>query len=80
MSLSWDDKVHHPSHYTMGPVEVIDIIEQIIEGYPSVMGWSIGQAIKYLARAPHKGDLSGDLQKGLWYLNRAISKLDDKPT
>jgi len=67
------DYIDHPPHYTSGSVEVIDIIEQTVKNYDPVLGWSVGQAIKYLCRAPLKGDLQGDLAKASWYLSRAIS-------
>lgn len=67
-----DDSVDHPLHYTRGKIETIDIIEDIIAPYEPVVGWSIGQVIKYCARAPLKENLIEDLQKARWYLDRAI--------
>lgn len=66
------DSVNHPKHYTAGKIETIELIEIIIASYPPVMGWSIGQVIKYCARAPLKADLTEDLKKARWYLDRAI--------
>lgn len=66
------DNVDHPPHYTNGKIETIDCIEVIIAPYDPVMGWSIGQVIKYCARAPLKADLKEDLKKARWYLDRAI--------
>jgi hypothetical protein len=64
-----DDPVNHPSHYTFGQIEVIEVIED----------WNLdyhrGNAVKYIARAPHKGNELEDLQKAQWYLNRAIDNL-----
>jgi hypothetical protein len=61
-----DDPVNHPSHYTFGQIEVIEVIED----------WNLdyhrGNAVKYIARAPHKGNELEDLQKARWYLDRAI--------
>ena len=61
------DVVNHPPHYTMGKHESIDVIE----------GWAtpyhIGNAIKYIARAKHKGAERLDLQKACWYLDRYIA-------
>ena len=69
-----DDEVNHPAHYTSGPIEVIDIIEQIVSTYDDPkIGWNVGQIIKYLARAPLKGRLEVDLEKANWYMNRALS-------
>ena len=72
------DNVNHPSHYTAGPVEIIDIIEQIVNTYSAADGWSVGQAIKYLARAPLKGNYEEDLQKAQWYLNRVVKRVENK--
>jgi hypothetical protein len=65
------DMVERPAHYTAGEVEVIDFIEQIVRLYPPEIGYHIGNAIKYLARAPLKGRLDEDLEKAGRYLSRA---------
>lgn len=69
------DMVNHPPHYTQGKVEVIEIIEQLIKDYPSEQSYSIGAAIKYIARAPYKGTKSQDLKKANWYLRRVIEQV-----
>lgn len=66
------DMVNHPSHYTMGKIETIDKIEDIVNGYDSIEAYSVGQIVRYLERAPHKGNKKLDLQKAAWYLNRLI--------
>ena len=67
-----NDPVNHPSHYTFGKIEVIEVIED----------WNLdyhrGNAVKYIARALHKGNELEDLQKAQWYLNRAIEKLKEE--
>ena len=68
------DAVNRPAHYTQGGVEVIDIIEQITKDYPPDIAYHIGNCIKYLARAPHKGNLQQDLGKAEWYMKRAVNK------
>ena len=62
------DSVNHPKHYTDHPsgVECITIVEH--------MGFSVGNAIKYIWRTDHKGGAE-DLRKAIWYLNRAIYNL-----
>ena len=71
------DQVNSPSHYTQGRVEAIEIIEGVVAGAPEpVVGYLIGQTLKYLLRAWHKGNASQDLQKASWYLNRAILRLN----
>jgi hypothetical protein len=66
--------VNRPTHYRFGEIEVIDFIEQIVAHYPPEIGYHIGNAIKYLARAPHKGKLSEDLLKAEFYIKRAANK------
>lgn len=62
------DPVDHPDHYNQGPIEVIDLIE----GFG--LGFHLGNAIKYILRAEHKGNTIQDLQKAAWYLNREIER------
>ncbi len=63
-----DDKVNHPSHYTFGKFEVIDVIEDW------GLDFRLANVIKYIARAPHKGKELQDLKKAQWYLNRYLEK------
>lgn len=60
--------VNHPSHYTQG-IEPIEIIESYN------LNFCIGNAIKYILRAPFKGTPELDIDKAIWYLNRYKSKL-----
>lgn len=70
------DQVNSPAHYTQGRVEAIDVIEDVVAGAPDpVTGYLVGQALKYLLRAWHKGNTAQDLRKAAWYLNRAIEKV-----
>lgn len=64
------DLVNHPPHYKQGPIEVIEIIE----GF--ALPYHIGNVVKYLLRAPHKGNALQDYQKARWYLERFIEKLE----
>ena len=64
------DNVNHPSHYKMGGIETIDFIEA------KSLGYHLGNVIKYITRADHKGNRLEDLKKAQWYLNRAISKIE----
>jgi hypothetical protein len=73
------EAVNRPAHYTQGGVEVIDIIEQITKDYPPAIAYHIGNCIKYLARAPHKGAMQQDLMKSEWYLRRAINQIAKRP-
>lgn len=62
------DNVSHPSHYNVGKIEVIDAIEDW------GLNFSLGNAVKYIARADHKGKPIEDLQKARWYIEREIER------
>lgn len=66
------DKVNHPSHYTFGKYEVIDVIEDWNLGY------HLGNVVKYIARSGHKRRGLEDLKKAAWYLNRYIKSKEKK--
>lgn len=72
-----EDNVNHPSHYKQYSQEVIDTIEEVTSQYPGAVGYLVGNAIKYIFRAPFKGNNVEDLKKAVWYLNRAIEKLEE---
>lgn len=61
--------VNHPAHYNTGRIEVIDAIEDWR------LGFCLGNAVKYIARAAHKGHELEDLKKAAWYLQREIARL-----
>lgn len=63
------DMVNHPPHYKAGGIETIDFIEA------KELGYHLGNVIKYVSRADHKGNKLEDLKKAQWYLARAIEKL-----
>jgi transposase-like protein len=65
------DPVHHPDHYTAGGIETIDFIEA------KKLGYNLGNVIKYVSRADHKGKREQDLNKALWYLLREIDKCSE---
>ena len=68
--------VHSPSHYTQGRIEAIEVIEDVVAGAPEpVVGYLVGQALKYLLRAWYKENPRQDLQKACWYLDRAIIRM-----
>lgn len=70
---SVNDIINKPNHYTYGDIETIDFVEQVTSAYPTNIAFSIGNAIKYIARAPFKNGVE-DLKKAVWYLDRAIKK------
>lgn len=64
------DMVDHPAHYNIGTIEVITVIEDW------KLGFNLGNAVKYIARAGHKSaDPKEDLSKALWYLRREIGEV-----
>ena len=67
-----NDAVNHPSHYTDGKIEVIDFIED------KGLGFCLGNAVKYIARAGKKDATKEieDLQKAVWYIERRIVELE----
>lgn len=74
--LDKDEMVHSPAHYNAGKYEVIDMLEVMAEGYedPKV-AYLVATAGKYLFRAPFKNNMKQDLEKAVWYLNRALTHL-----
>lgn len=72
-----NDTVNHPSHYNYGDIEVIDFIEQVTKHYNPNVAYHIGNAIKYLARSPHKNGKE-DVDKARWYMERAFENWDVK--
>lgn len=65
-------EIYKPEHYTKDNIEVIEFIEQVVQHYPSEQAYLIGNVIKYLARANHKGSKELDLKKAHNYLYRVI--------
>jgi hypothetical protein len=63
------DNVNHPAHYKAGGIETIDFIEA------KGLNYHLGNVVKYISRADHKGDRKENLLKAQWYLNREIAKL-----
>lgn len=61
--------INHPSHYNRGKIEVIDFIED--QG----LSFHLGNVVKYIARAGHKGNKLEDLKKARWYLDRYIDEV-----
>ena len=68
-----NDPVNRPAHYTDGKIEVIDFIED------KNLGFCLGNAIKYIARAGKKDPTKEieDLNKAKWYIERRIKELEE---
>ncbi len=62
------DPVNHPKHYggADNPYEAIKVIEAWD------LGFCLGNAVKYIARAGKKSSRIEDLKKARWYLTREI--------
>ena len=71
-----NDPVNHPSHYTTGGIECIDALESTMSSYTNtVQGALAWQIVKYVWRAPLKGNMAQDLDKAKFYLDRLIAKV-----
>lgn len=57
------EAVNHPPHYLHYNYEVIELTENL--------DFCIGNACKYILRAPYKGNKQQDLEKAIWYMERA---------
>lgn len=66
------EQVNHPAHYggADNPYEAIKVIEAW------ELGFNLGNAVKYIARAGKKGPGLTDLKKARWYLDRAIANME----
>lgn len=66
-----NDPVNRPSHYTDGKIEVIEFIED------KNLGFCLGNAVKYIARAGKKDPTAEaiDIRKAIWYLKRYLKEL-----
>lgn len=67
--------IDHPSHYNAAKT----ILPDGTAKYEAIkvirvwrLGFSLGNAVKYILRAPHKGTELEDLEKALWYLDDAM--------
>jgi hypothetical protein len=65
------NKVNHPSHY--GGDTIYEAIK-VIDAWG--LGFCLGNTIKYIVRAPHKGSRLEDLHKARWYLDHEIERLE----
>lgn len=73
LTVPANDPVNHPSHYTSGKYEVIDIIEDQL-GAEGIRGFCLGNAVKYICRAGKKDPAKTrqDLEKAIWYINHYL--------
>ena len=68
------DPVNHPAHYNLGGIEVLSAIEAW------ELPYHLGNVVKYIARAGKKNPdtFLQDLQKAQFYLNRFITRREEK--
>lgn len=66
------EEVNHPDHYGGGdnPYEVIKVLDSWD------VGFNLGNVVKYVARARHKGRQLQDLKKAQFYLQHEIARLE----
>lgn len=62
------EMVDHPQHYNVGKYEAIDVIEDWN------LNFNLGNAVKYISRADHKGNKYQDIEKAIWYLQRELQR------
>lgn len=67
------ETVNHSPHYggADNPYEAIKVIEAWR------LGFCLGNTVKYIARAEHKGAPVEDLKKARWYLDREIARREN---
>lgn len=72
------EQVNHPGHYG-GEHNVYEAIK-VIDAWG--LGFSLGNAVKYISRAGKKNPEKEieDLKKAIWYIQHHIETLEDKCT
>lgn len=68
ITMEEPDMVNEPPHYKTGGIETIDFIEA------KGLNYNLGNVVKYLTRADHKGNRVQDLEKAMWYLKRELER------
>lgn len=68
-SKTESSSVDHPAHYNKHPsgIEAIQVCEH--------MSFNLGNAMKYIWRADHKGNAKQDLEKAIWYIKKEIERV-----
>jgi len=64
------DIINNPQHYTHSKFQTWDVIEAWR------LNFNLGNVVKYISRADHKGKRLEDLKKARAYLDREIMKLE----
>lgn len=72
------DTVNQPKHYTAGGIEVIEYIRAKLTR-EQLKGYYIGNLLKYLSRADHKGGIE-DYRKAMVYLRWLVELEESQET
>ena len=64
--------VNEPPHYKTGGIDTLDYI------MAKKLEYCVGNVVKYVSRAKHKGNELQDLKKAEYYLKRSIKELKEK--
>ena len=72
-----EDVVNHPSHYTFGKYECIEVLQDILTA-EQFEGFCLGNTVKYIWRAGKKDPTKKleDLEKSKFYLDRLVEFLN----
>jgi len=70
-----EDKINHPSHYTDGQYECIDVMIDVF-GKETVSNFCLCNVFKYVFRHRKKNGRE-DLQKATWYLNKLLKLTEE---
>ncbi len=68
------DMINSPAHYKRNGIEAVDLIEHAIEDFPPIEAYHIATVLKYLLRAPYKGNKQDDIKKAHWHLSRLVRR------
>ena len=78
MSTSRDRQVGG-THYAQLTIQPWDVLPEWLEGWSPYQAYLVGNAVKYLARAPRKGARLDDARKARHYLDELIRTLEEVP-
>ena len=69
--------INHPEHYQFGKNNEYEAIK-VIDSWG--LGFSLGNAVKYISRAgkKHPEKEIEDLEKSIWYINHHIETIKNK--
>ena len=76
MSTSRDRQVGG-THYAQLRLQPWDVLPEWLEGWSPYQAYLVGNAVKYLARAPRKGARLDDARKARHYLDELIRTLEE---